>query len=801
MALIPTESLCRHCDVETLKFETTAELEDLTETIGQDRAVEAIEFGLAMSQPGYNVFALGPPGIGRHQIVRKFVDARAEQAPVPSDWCYVNNFKEAHKPRAIQLPAGKGAALKTAMDRLIDDLRSALSTAFSSDEYRTRRRVIEDEFKDKQQSELEEVEKAAAAKEIALVRTPMGYAFAPTRDGKIIKPDEFESLAEEQREEFKKSIEQLEKQLQAVVQKFPAMLQEIREKVRKLNEDTASFAVGHMIDRLRSSFSDIPEVVEYLEEVGKDVVDNVETIMSSGEESGEQGGNGSKLQSLEAFRRYRVNLFVDHSEASHAPVVYEDEPTFERLIGRIEHRVQFGALFTDFNLIRSGALHRANGGYLLIDARKLLTQPASWEALKRVLRAREIRIEPIYGAMGLPSTTMLEPETIPCDLKIALIGERLLYYLLADLDPEFREHFKVIADFDDVIDRDGKATDLFPRLVATTARREGMPDFDRRAVAGLSEYVARLAGHAGKLSSDIEALTDLMQEASHFARNADRSVVTQDDVQNARDAQIRRHDRLNKLLQEQIIEETVVVDTDGESVGQINGLSVLQIGQTAFGKPSRISARIRMGRGNVVDIEREVKLGGPLHSKGVLILSSYLGATYLPDKPLSLSASLVFEQSYGGVDGDSASSAELYALISALSGAPINQSFAVTGSVDQNGRVQAIGGVNEKIEGYFDVCAARGLTGRQGVLIPASNVKHLMLHQRVVQAVRDGKFSIHAVSTIDEGIELLTSVPAGARGEDGKFPDGTIGQRVEAKLLELAEARKAFVQTGEPESH
>ncbi|HKJ72743.1 MAG TPA: ATP-binding protein [Alphaproteobacteria bacterium] len=799
MALIPTESLCRHCDVETLKFETTAELEDLTETIGQDRAVEAIEFGLAMSQPGYNVFALGPPGIGRHQIVRKFVDARAEQAPVPSDWCYVNNFKEAHKPRAIQLPAGKGAALKVAMDRLIDDLRSALSTAFSSDEYRTRRRVIEDEFKDKQQSELEEVEKAAAAKEIALVRTPMGYAFAPTRDGKIIKPDEFESLAEEQREEFKKSIEQLEKQLQAVVQKFPAMLQEIREKVRKLNEDTASFAVGHMIDRLRSSFSDIPEVVEYLEEVGKDVVDNVETIMSSGEESGEQGGNGSKLQSLEAFRRYRVNLFVDHGEAGHAPVVYEDEPTFERLIGRIEHRVQFGALFTDFNLIRSGALHRANGGYLLIDARKLLTQPASWEALKRVLRAREIRIEPIYGAMGLPSTTMLEPETIPCDLKIALIGERLLYYLLADLDPEFREHFKVIADFDDVIDRDGKATDLFPRLIATTARREGMPDFDRRAVAGLSEYVARLAGHAGKLSSDIEALTDLMQEASHFARKADRSVVTQDDVQNARDAQIRRHDRLNKLLQEQIIEETVVVDTDGESVGQINGLSVLQIGQTAFGKPSRISARIRMGRGNVVDIEREVKLGGPLHSKGVLILSSYLGATYLPDKPLSLSASLVFEQSYGGVDGDSASSAELYALISALSGVPINQSFAVTGSVDQNGRVQAIGGVNEKIEGYFDVCAARGLTGRQGVLIPASNVKHLMLHQRVVQAVRDGKFSIHAVSTIDEGIELLTGVPAGARGEDGKFPDGAIGQRVEAKLLELAEARKAFVQTGEPE--
>jgi predicted ATP-dependent protease len=373
----------------------------------------------------------------------------------------------------------------------------------------------------------------------------------------------------------------------------------------------------------------------------------------------------------------------------------------------------------------------------------------------------------------------------------------MVYYLLADLDPEFREHFKVIADFDDVVDRDGKALELFPRLVATTARKEGMPPFHRFAVAELSEYVARLAGHAGKLSSDIEALTDLMHEASHIARQADHEAVTREDVQKAWDAQIWRHDRLNKLLQEQIIEETILVDTDGEAIGQINGLSVIQVGQTAFGKPSRISARIRMGRGNVVDIEREVKLGGPLHSKGVLILSSYLGATYLPDKPLSLSASLVFEQSYGGVDGDSASSAELYTLLSALSGAPINQSFAVTGSVNQSGQVQAIGGVNEKIEGYFDVCAERGLTGRQGVLIPASNVKHLMLHRRVVDAVREGKFAIHAVSTIDEGIEILTDVPAGTRGADGDFPEGTIGQRVEAKLLELAETRKAFAAPNE----
>ena len=799
MALVPPENLCRFCDVETLRFETTAELEDLTEIIGQDRAIEAIAFGLAMGQPGYNLFALGPAGIGRHRIVRTFVDAEAASAPVASDWCYVNNFREAHQPRAIRLPAGKGSELKAAMDRLVDDLRGALGTAFSSDEYRTRRRVIEDEFKERQQHALEEVETAAAKKDIALVRTPMGYAFAPTTDGRIITPENFEKLDTEKREEFRKNIEELEKQLQQAVQNFPVLLQETREKVRKLNEDTAGFAVSHMIDQLRGLFSEIPKVVAYLEEVGRDVVENVDAIMGGSDGSGESGGDSPRPRPSDAFRRYRVNLLVDHSGASHAPVIYEDEPSFERLIGRIEHRAQFGALVTDFNLIRAGALHRANGGYLLLDARKVLTQPAAWEALKRALRAREIRIEPIYGTLGLPTTTMLEPQTIPCDLKIVLIGERMLYYLLAELDPEFREHFKVIADFDDVVPRDSKATELFPRLVATTARRQEMPPFHRDAVAGLFEYAARRAEHAEKLSSDIESLTDLMQEAAHLSRKAERDVVTRDDVQRAWDSQIRRHDRLNELLQEQITEKTILVDTDGEAIGQINGLSVIQIGQTVFGKPSRISARIRMGRGNVVDIEREVKLGGPLHSKGVLILSSYLGATYLPDKPLSLAASLVFEQSYGGVDGDSASSAELYALLSALSGVPIEQSFAVTGSVNQNGQVQAIGGVNEKIEGFFDICEARGLTGRQGVLIPDSNVKHLMLHRRVVDAVRAGKFSIHAVSTIDEGIEILTGVPAGIRGKNGKFPKNTIGGRVEAKLLELAEARKEFISNSEAE--
>jgi lon-related putative ATP-dependent protease len=534
----------------------------------------------------------------------------------------------------------------------------------------------------------------------------------------------------------------------------------------------------------------MPAVLAFLDAIGEDVIDNVETIVTAPERGA--AGTAEALDGHPLFRRYRANLIVDNQAQKHAPVLYEDDPTYDRLLGRVEHRAEMGTLFTDFHLIRPGALHRANGGYLILDARKLLTKPMAWEGLKRALKAQQIRIESLAEAMGLLSTVTLEPEPIPLDVKVVLVGERLIYYLLSELDPEFGRLFKVAADFDERIERNAESSLRVARLLATIARREKLRPFDGGGVARALEFSARQAGDSERLSTQLEDLADLLREADYWAGIKGRARVTKDDVQQAVDAQARRLDRVRERIQEEMRRGTIMIDSQGKAVGQVNGLSVMQLGGFAFGRPSRITARIRLGKGEVVDIEREVALGGPLHSKGVLILAGYLSAHYAQDRPLSLSASLVFEQSYGGVDGDSASSAELYALLSAIAEVPIEQSFAVTGSVNQYGHVQAIGGVNEKIEGFFDLCAARGLSGSQGVLVPAANVKHLMLHRRVIEAAEAGQFHVYPVETIDQGIEILTGIAAGARGADGRFPDGTLNQRVESRLIELADKRRAF---------
>jgi len=483
---------------------------------------------------------------------------------------------------------------------------------------------------------------------------------------------------------------------------------------------------------------------------------------------------------------------VDHSETKGAPVVYEDHPTFLNLIGRIEHIAQMGALITDFNLIKPGALHRANGGYLIVDAREVLLQPYAWEGLKLALRSRELRIESLGQALSLISTVSLEPEPIPLDVKIVLIGERLLYYLLYQYDPDFSELFKVEADFNEELVRTPENTQLYARLIATMARNENLRPFSRDAVACIIERSARMAGDGTRISIHLGGLADLLREANFWAGDNGHTAITRADVQRAIDEQIRRADRVRERMQEQILRGKVLIDTQGERIGQINGLSVIDLGNFAFGVPSRITARVRMGKGEVIDIEREVELGGPIHSKGVLILSSFLGTRYSAERPLSLWASLVFEQSYSGVEGDSASLAELCALLSALARVPIQQSWAVTGSVNQHGQVQPIGGVNEKIEGFFDICKQRGLTGDQGVIIPAANVDHLMLRQDVVDAVAAGQFRIVAVENVDEAIELLTGVPAGERDESGAFPPGSVNQRVEGRLIDLAEKQRAF---------
>jgi len=789
------EALYQRCDPNQFTFKTTAELEDLAGILGQGRAVEAIRFGVGIQREGYNLFAMGLPGTGKYSIVRQFLEQKAATEPKPFDWCYINNFEQPHKPRALRLPAGQGVVLHRDIERLVEELRIVIPTVFEGEDYRARKQMIEEEFKERQEKAFEKLRQQAQERGIALMRTPVGLAFAPLRKNRVLSPEEFQKVPEEEQKRIEAEVAILQKQLQTILYQVPRWEREGREKVRELNREVTTFAVGHLIDELRKKYAALPDVVNYLNAMQQDIVDNVGDFLNPSETSATDFPGIPQLRSLmglSSLRRYQVNVLVDHSATQGAPVIYEDHPTYQNLIGRIEHIAQLGALVTDFNLIKPGALHWASGGYLMLDAYKVLLQPYAWEELKRALRSREIHIESLGQMLSLVSTVSLEPEPIPLDVKVVLLGDRLLYYLLCQFDPEFNELFKVAVDFEEQMDRNSENSILYAQLIGTLARKEGLRPLDRGAVARIIERSARMVGDAEKLSARIGSIVDLLREADYWAGEAGYDLVNASSVQRAIDAQIHRADRLRERIQEEIQRGTILIDTQGGKVGQVNGLSVIELGHFAFGHPSRITARVRLGKGEVIDIEREVELGGPIHSKGVLILSGFLGARYAADRPLSLSASLVFEQSYSGVEGDSASSAELYALLSALSEVPIKQSLAVTGSVNQHGQIQAVGGVNEKIEGFFDVCKARGLTGEQGVLIPASNIKHLMLRLDVVEAVSAGQFHIYPVETIDQGIEVLTGIPAGKRDETGKFPTGSINQRVEARLMALAEKQRAL---------
>jgi len=807
--LDPTK-LYHTTDPQQLGFETTDEVEDLTDVIGQPRAVEAMQFGMTIEEKGYNIYAMGPPGIGKQSLMRRFFEERAEDEPAPSDWCYVKNFEDEHKPNAIELPAGVGVEFRDDVDELVGQFDTALSAAFESEEYQSRRQSITEQFRESQQQAFEDLQQRAREEDVRLVRTPAGLAVAPVRQGEVLSPDEIQQLSEEEQEELQKKVEDMQEELQEILRQVPGWQRDMREELDELNREMANLAIAGLVDELREKYVDYPEVVAHLDAVQEDVVENAETFLpqqGGGQQGGQQalqqmlqGGGGEGRQALvqEALmRQYKVNVVVDNSELEHAPVVYEDNPTYQNLIGRIEHMARMGALTTDFHLIKAGALHRANGGYLLLDARKVLTEAYAYEALKRAMDSGKIRIESLGRQLSLISTVSLEPEAIPLNVKVGLFGNRLIYYLLTQYDPDFAELFKVEADFHEEMDRDDDNQQLYARLIATMVHEANLQPFDRGAVARVIEHSARMVGDSEKLSTKGEHVRDLLREANHWAKENGRDVVTTGDVQRAIDAQIYRADRLRERMQEAILRDTVLIDTEGEEAGQVNGLSIIPLGDFMFGRPTRITARTRMGKGEVVDIEREVELGGPIHSKGVLILGGFLGARYAEERPLSLSASLVFEQSYGQVEGDSASSAELYALLSSLSEVPIKQSMAVTGSVNQRGQIQAIGGVNQKIEGFFDICQARGLTGDQGVLIPASNVKHLMLRHDVVEAVEDGNFHIYPVETVDEGIEILTGTPAGERDEEGSYPEGTINAKVEERLAELAQKRARFAKAAE----
>jgi lon-related putative ATP-dependent protease len=789
---LPPERLCRSTDLSHLPFSTTAELEPIDGMIGQPRALEAVYFGTQVDRAGFNLFVIGPDGARMQEAVKAVLADEARGRPSPSDWVYVNNFVDSDRPIAIELPAGRARTFQEAMHKLVDDLNSALPAVFQSEDYQTRRAAIDEAFQKKQSDAFSALRDKAAEKDIVILRTPLGFALAPAKDGQVVPPEEFQTWPEAKRREVQTIVGSLEKDLERIVRQIPQWEKQRRDEVRQLNRETAMYAVDQQIEETKAAFSDIPRVIQHIETVRTDLVENVAIFIVKGED-GE--GRPSDLGPGSPFDRYEVNVLVTQDgHAPGVPIVEELHPTLGNLIGRIEYLSLRGALVTNFRLIKAGAIHRANGGYLLLDARSVLMEAFSWAALKRTLRRGEIAIEDVGRFLGLTSTVSLEPDPIPLKVKVVLFGDRLLYFLLAAFDPDLADHFKVLADFEDDIARTPESEAVIARLVASIVNRDGLNALDRDAVARVLEHVARLANHAGKLSLVIEQLREVLIEADFCARNAKRQVVTRADIDRALDARIRRVARLRDRTQEAILEKVALIETTGLHVGQVNGLSVIQLAGFAFGRPTRITCQVRPGTGKVVDIEREVELGGPVHSKGVLILSGFLAGRYALDTPMSLFASLVFEQSYGGVEGDSASSAELYALLSALADAPLRQDLAVTGSVNQHGEVQAIGGVNEKIEGFFDICQARGLAGTQGVLIPQSNVQHLMLRRDVIEACASGRFAVYPVATINQGIALLTGLPAGERGADESYPVGSINRRVEDRLRSFASVRRNFTR-------
>lgn len=789
MDSLKKNQLARRADLSATGFETTDQVKPDEGMIGQERALDALLFGSGIRATGFNLFVIGPPEAGLERAVRTLVGQKAASQEVPSDWVYVHNFSTPRYPRVLRLPPGRGPKLQKAIADLIADLEVALPAAFDSQDYEARRNALDSAFRKKQDDAFSALAQRAAASSATIVRTPIGFGVAPLKDGQVLKPEEFNALDEAERNRIHEVLRALEAELERILAEIPGWDKERRDGIRRLDRDTARSAVNHSIEDTKNAFRDLPPVLEHFDLLEKNLLDNAGAFIAAA--ATEDNERKSVIRQAGSFELFEVNVFVTSAgQPQGAPLVEELHPTLGNLVGRIEHQWQQGLLTTDFRQIKAGALHRANGGYLVMDARSLLIEPFSYLALKRALKTHRIKIESIDEMIGLISTQSLEPEPIPLDVKVILVGDRMLYYLLSAFDPELATHFKVLADFDEALDRRPESEANFVRLIASVLNREKLKPLDRGAAECVIEHAARLAEDSNKLTLQVDRIRDLLSEADYWASQAGSSVTARANVERAIEERVRRASRVRDRLMESTLKDVALIATQGSSVGQINGLSVLGLGDYVFGRPTRISARVHPGTGKVIDIEREVELGGPIHSKGVLILSGFLAGRYALDAPISMQASLVFEQSYGGVEGDSASSAELYALLSALSELPLRQDLAVTGSVNQFGQVQAIGGVNEKIEGFFDLCRERGLTGTQGVLIPASNVQHLMLRVDVIEACEQGRFAVYPIAHIDQGLELLTGKEAGERMPSGEFVAESVNAKVEARLRSFARARR-----------
>ncbi|HIE29825.1 TPA: ATP-dependent protease [Candidatus Poribacteria bacterium] len=793
--LSPNELRYR-CDESQFDFESTERLPALAGMIGQERALRSIDFGVSIQSPGFNIYAMGPTGSGKTSVVVERLQERAKQMLTPDDWCYVQNFSEPHKPKYLRLAAGKGVELRHDMEGLVEELQRDIPQALESEDYENERNRIIQELQRRRNAEFSKLDQTARERGFTLQRGPAGLLLVPLVEDKPMTPEQYSQLSEEDRGKIEEQGQQLQAELTNTMRAVQAIDREGREQLTELERNVAMFAVGHLIDELKQKYADSPDVTGYLDEVQKDVIEHVGDFKPAPQE-GQQ--TFPFMPPRVSFDRYVVNVIVDNSQTEGAPVVIESNPAYHRLIGRVERLAQFGMLVTNFTMIKSGALHRANGGYLVLQMEDLLRNPFSYNALKRTLKDGEIRITDFAEELSLISTITLEPQPIPLNVKVALIGNPLFYYLLEAYDEDFGELFKVQADFDVQMDRNDENLRIFAQFLKMHCEKENLPHFDKSGVARMIEYSAELTGDQTKLSARFADICDMVRESGFWASQNGNGLISRQDVQKAIDEKIHRSNRVEERLQEMIERGQIFISTDGAVVGQVNGLSVMGLGKYMFGKPSRITARTYMGRGGVTNIEREVRMAGPIHNKGVMILSGYLNGKYGQERPVSMSAQIGFEQLYEGVEGDSASSTELYAILSSLSEIPIKQGIAVTGSVNQLGEIQPIGGATQKIEGFFDVCKAFGFTGEQGVLIPKANVTNLMLKEEVIEAVKEGKFHIYPVETIEQGIEILTGKEAGERQEDGTYPEGTINWAVEKKLAEFAEGMKKHEEEEEEE--
>ena len=779
--LLRADQLASRCDPAALGCRLSTDLPDLDAVIGQDRARLAVELGIDMTHPGYHLFVMGPPGSGKRALARLAIDARRARTPSPlSDWVYVNNFALPHRPLALALPAGRGTELRADLRKLVDDLQTTIPAVFESEEYAVQSGRIGTDISQRGSSALKAVVDDANSKGIAMIHTPSGFTFAPQKDGEVLPPDEYEKLPEEEKARIGQIIEALQEQLLKVLRDTLKLRQEHSERIRALNRRMTLIAVEHAVDELKARYADLPRILEYLDAVQSDILDNVDDFRRSEENSESEPARANE------FHRYAVNVLIDAGPET--PVVFADLPSYQNLVGRIDHLARFGTLITDFTLIHSGMLHRANGGYLLVDALKVLTQPFAWAALKSALQRGEVRIESMAEMYSIVSTVRLEPEPIPLRVKVLLFGDRELYEWLLRLDPEFGELFRIAADLSDDFPRDASMEARLASVLGTQARRLRLLPLQAGALARLVDHGARLAGDARKLTASLQSLIDLAVEADHAARGSAAGSIDATHVASAIATQRQRAARVHERVQEAMLRGTLLIDTTGSRIGQVNALAVYEAGGVTFGEPTRVTATARLGEGQVIDIQRETELGGALHSKGVLILANFLAARYSEFSPHSIVASLVFEQTYSRVEGDSASLAEVVALMSSLAEAPVNQALAVTGSINQLGRVQAVGSVNEKIEGFFDLCAARGLDGSHGVVIPAANAQHLMLRADVVEAVAAGRFAVHAVETVDEVVEALTGIRAGT--SEPPWDEDSLNGRIARRLHEYAALRR-----------